>query len=76
MYTNMELLCSIPEINTLLSVNFTPINKTKSKIQPPPKKKHFAQAWATVSTQNMVEVVIAMIVISINIDTYVSHNSI
>ena len=53
---------SIPEINTLLSVNFTSINKTKSKIQTPPKKKHFAQAWATVSTQNMVEVVIAMIV--------------
>ena len=51
---------SIPEINTLLSVNFTSINKTKSKIQTP--KKHFAQAWATVSTQNMVDIVIAMTV--------------
>ena len=68
---------SIPEINTLLSVNFTSINKTKSKIQTPPKKKTFCTSLGhskhpkhgRSSNSNDSDV-------SINIDTYVSQNSI
>ena len=32
MYTNMKLLCDIPEINTLLSVNFTSIKQNPKYI--------------------------------------------
>ena len=68
---------SIPEINTLLSVNFTSINKTKSKIQTPPQKKTFCTSLGhskhpkhgRSSNSNDSDV-------SINIDTYVSQNSI